>query len=72
MVNFGDFEDSDFTKFELFKGRIDKLISSAIKHKSRLYLDAEQTYIQTAIEMFGQQIIFKHNREDKVYLMNCY
>ena len=41
MVKFGEFEDSDFKKYELFKERIYKLIEAAIEHKSRLYLDAE-------------------------------
>ena len=37
-----------------------------------MYVDAEQTFIQAAIESFGQQMTHKLNRGDKVIIMNGY
>ena len=37
-----------------------------------LYVDAEQTFIQAAIESFGQQMTHRYNRGDKAIIMNGY
>lgn len=37
-----------------------------------LYVDAEQSYIQGAIESFGQQLTHDFNRGDKTIIMNGY
>jgi len=46
-------KDDDFKKLDLFIGRVNTLANHAQKHNCSLYIDAEQTYIQTAIESFG-------------------
>ena len=37
-----------------------------------LYVDAEQTFMQAAIESCGQQLTHKYNRGDQHIIMNCY
>jgi hypothetical protein len=37
-----------------------------------LYIDAEQTFMQAAIESFGQQLTHKFNVGDKSIIMNGY
>lgn len=37
-----------------------------------LYVDAEQTFMQAAIESFGQQMTHKYNRGSKHIIMNGY
>lgn len=37
-----------------------------------LYIDAEQSYIQVAIESFGQQLTHEYNRRDKTIILNGY
>lgn len=38
----------------------------------KLYVDAEQTFMQAAIESFGQQMTHKYNRGEKTIIMNGY
>jgi proline dehydrogenase len=37
-----------------------------------LYIDAEQTFMQSTIESFGQQLTHKYNRGEKHIIMNGY
>jgi len=71
----GGLNAKDFADFDLFKGRVIKLSDFASERNCLLYVDAEQTFIQTAIESFGQQMTHKLNRGSKVIIMNgfqCY
>lgn len=49
-----------------------KLTRRADERNCQLYVDAEQTFIQAAIESFGQQMTHKFNRDEKVIIMNGY
>lgn len=50
----GNLTDEDFANLDLFNGRIRKLTEHANNKNCLLYVDAEQTFIQAAIESFGQ------------------
>ena len=68
----GNFTDEDFVNLDLFNGRIMKLTRHANLKNCLLYVDAEQTFIQAAIESFGQQMTHKYNVDEKVIIMNGY
>ena len=44
----------DFDDMDKFGDRIRKISDYASERNCQLYVDAEQTYIQAAIESFGQ------------------
>jgi proline dehydrogenase len=48
------------------------LTKVANDHNCSLYVDAEQTSMQSAIESFGQQLTHQFNRGNKVTIMNGY
>lgn len=54
----------DFKKLDFFIGRVNTLADHALKRNCSLYIDAEQTFIQIAIESFGQQMTHKLNQGD--------
>ena len=62
----------DFDDVDKFSERIRKISDYASERGCQLYVDAEQTYIQAAIESYGQQMTHKLNRGDKVIIMNGY
>lgn len=62
----------DFVKFDRFKERTLAFTDYAEQRNCSLYVDAEQSFIQYAIESFGQQLTHKLNRDDKVVIMNGY
>lgn len=68
----GGLSDDDFANLDLFLGRIRALAGHANQKNCLLYVDAEQTFIQDAIESFGQQMTHEHNRNEKVIIMNGY
>ena len=68
----GDLTEDDYSNFELFAGRVKHLSSVAKEHNCRLYVDAEQTFIQAAIESFGQQMTHELNVGENVTIMNGY
>lgn len=49
----GHLSDEDFANLDLFNERIRKLTQRADTRNCQLYVDAEQTFIQAAIESFG-------------------
>ena len=47
----------------------------ANERNCKLYIDAEQTFLQLAIESFAQQATHRYNRHEKVIILNgfqCY
>jgi proline dehydrogenase len=44
----------------------------AFERNCMLYIDAEQTFMQSAIESFGQQMTHLYNIKDKHIVMNGY
>ena len=68
----GHLSDEDFANLDLFNERIRKLTQRADTRNCQLYVDAEQTFIQAAIESFGQQMTHQYNRDEKVIIMNGY
>jgi len=68
----GGLSDADFSNLDLFTGRIRELGEVAAETNCALYVDAEQTFIQSAIESFGQQMTHQLNQGDKSLIMNGY
>ena len=68
----GGLIDSDFANFDKFAERVRNLSDVATSRNCRLYVDAEQTFIQAAIESFGQQMSHELNKADNVTIMNGY
>ena len=58
----GQLNDKDIKDASLFRERIIKIADEAKKGNCKLYVDAEQTFLQAAIESFGQQLTHKLNR----------
>ena len=50
----GGLTEKDFSNFDKFAQRVRHLSDVATSRNCRLYVDAEQTFIQAAIESFGQ------------------
>lgn len=63
---------TDFADFDKFRARILRLGDFASERNCLLYVDAEQTFIQAAIESFGQQMTHRLNVGDKTIVMNGY
>lgn len=57
---------------DLFQGRITRLANFASERNCSLYVDAEQTFLQFAIESYGQQLTHQLNVGHKVVIMNGY
>ena len=68
----GGMSDKDFENFDRFAGRVQELGRHAFEKNCHLYVDAEQSFIQAAIESFGQQMTHYLNRSEKVIIMNGY
>jgi len=71
----GDLNEADFANLDLFTGRVNKLGEVADKRNCKLYIDAEQTFIQGAIQSIGQQMTRRFNQGENVTIMNgfqCY
>lgn len=43
--------------------RIDRICAAAAKHQTRLFIDAEETWIQTAIDQWTFEMMCKYNKE---------
>lgn len=52
-VKLGGLSPKDFDEVDKFGARIKKISDYALERDCQLYVDAEQTYIQAAIESFG-------------------
>lgn len=72
LEKLGGMTDQDFKDTRLFIERIRRISEEAANKNCKLYVDAEQTYIQSAIESFGQQMTHRLNRENKTIIMNGY
>lgn len=68
----GDLNEDDYANLDRYYGRINQLGDVADERNCKLYVDAEQTFIQAAIESFGQQMTHKYNLGPKVVIMNGY
>jgi len=64
--------ERDFEIFEKFSERIMSIGKVATERNCLLYVDAEQTFMQAAIESFGQQLTHRLNRGEKHIIMNGY
>lgn len=64
--------DTDFSIFNKFAMRIGVIGDLSNERNCLLYVDAEQTFMQAAIESFGQQMTHTYNRGDKHIVMNGY
>lgn len=62
----------DFSIFEKFSERINTIGKLSHERNCMLYVDAEQTFMQAAIESFGQQMTHEYNRGEKHIIMNGY
>lgn len=72
VIKLGDMTSDDFKDAKLFVARIRRIADVASEKNCKLYVDAEQTYIQAAIESFGQQMTHQLNRENRTVVMNGY
>jgi proline dehydrogenase len=68
----GALTDKDFKNADLFAGRIKRIAEEAERSNCKLYVDAEQTFLQAAIESFGQQLTHKLNQGTRTVIMNGY
>lgn len=64
--------ENDLKLFEQMSERINNVVKFAHERNCSLYVDAEQTYMQAAIESFGQQLTQKFNHGNKNTIMNGY
>lgn len=71
-LKLGGLTEQDFVDVDKFGDRIIKISNYSSERNCQLYVDAEQTFIQAAIESFGQQMTHKLNKGDKVIIMNGY
>ena len=68
----GGVNADDLANVEKFADRVRRLSRVAHERNCKLYVDAEQSFIQAAIESFGQQMTHELNRGDKTIVMNGY
>jgi len=68
----GGMTEDDLANLDLFQNRVVRLANFASERNTYLYVDAEQTFIQAAIESFGQQMTHVLNVGEKVVIMNGY
>lgn len=65
--------DEDMKIFRKFSKSVIKVAEYAIERKCVFYLDAEQTFLQDAIESFGQQLAMLYNiGENRYYMANTF
>ena len=64
--------ENDMQIYDTFSERVLSIAELATKRNCLLYIDAEQTFMQSAIESFGQQLTHLYNREDRHIIMNGY
>jgi len=64
--------DHDLKLFEKMSHRLHDITELANDRNCSLYVDAEQTYMQAAIESFGQQLSQKYNVGSKNIILNGY
>lgn len=64
--------EEDLAIFDTFAERVLSIGKAAHSKNCLLYVDAEQTFMQAAIESFGQQLTHIFNRDQKHIIMNGY
>lgn len=67
--------ESDLQIFDTFASRLDKLCAYAFERNCMMYIDAEQSYMQAAIESVSQQMTHRYNVDGKHIVLNgfqCY
>lgn len=62
----------DLEVFDTFSTMLNELGDLSHERNCLLYVDAEQSFMQRAIESFGQQMTHKYNQGDKHIIMNGY
>ena len=68
----GNLTDQDLADVDSINERMIKVSECARERNCLLYIDAEQTYLQNALDSFTQQMAFKLNRDDRVVILNTY
>ena len=68
----GGLTETDFTDFDLFAKRMYLLTELGMERNCRCWVDAEQTFIQDAIESLGQQMCHELNRGNKAWILNAF
>lgn len=64
--------EKDWSDFDLYAERVKKIAVFSAERNCYLYADAEQTWLQDAVESQGQQIAHEFHKGDKVMLMNAF
>lgn len=64
--------EKDWSDFDLYAERVKKIAIFSAERNCYLYADAEQTWLQDAVESQGQQIAHEFHKGDKVMLMNAF
>ncbi|CDW89143.1 proline oxidase [Stylonychia lemnae] len=62
--------DQDINHFDLFAKRVIEMTELSHKRNCKLYVDAEQTYMQKQIDSIATQLTQKFNRGDRTIIMN--
>jgi proline dehydrogenase len=63
-ISFRDFTSQENEQIKGIIDRIDRICAAAAKHQTRLFIDAEETWIQTAIDQWTFDMICKYNQTD--------
>ena len=60
--NFTEFTPSERAGISAIMERIDRICAAAARHQTRLFIDAEETWIQTAIDQWTFDMMCKYNQ----------
>ncbi len=66
------FSDEEVINIEKFKNRVNEIVSLAAKLQIRLFFDAEETWIQPAIDNLALDFMKVHNIDNNVVVYNTY
>mmetsp|Transcript_1413 Transcript_1413/g.1617 ORF Transcript_1413/g.1617 Transcript_1413/m.1617 type:complete len:438 (+) Transcript_1413:25-1338(+) len=53
-----------------FEKRIDRIVDRAAKYGTKLFIDAEQSYIQLALDSFARQIQTHYHKDRRAFVLN--
>ncbi|MDX2250066.1 MAG: proline dehydrogenase family protein [Bacteroidia bacterium] len=59
-------DDAEKVEFQRVRIRVEKLAETAFKHKTPLFIDAEESWIQDVIDQLAEEMMEKYNRETPV------
>lgn len=62
-VEFRELSNQERNGIAAIVERIDRICAAAAKHQTRLFIDAEETWIQTAIDQWTFEMMLKYNQE---------